>query len=1201
MEDSTLSVRLRSSWLLALVAILAACVCAAVLVSPAYAADEDAGDSAGTPALTADGEDAASIDEAANSELANAEPEGESTTDEGAPAGSDEPTTPEVGDVADQGAPAGDDADTSGEPEAANPAAGEPEGGEPEGSDPAGDEPAGDPAASEPVDDPAATPDATPAADEPASEEVPAATEPTAVEPANSEPVTEPAPQPVEPVSTPAADVAASAAPAAAPPAPAPQAAATAPAAAATGVSAAAPAASKAKPAKAAKPATSAAKAKTAIGTQATKAKTFTVRFYDAFGNLVKTQKVKEGKNAKAPKLVAAFGRTFKKWSTSFKKVTENLYVYPIFKSKSASYYLNTDLSANPGYARATLFSTAYKAGTKLSLDRLAWETPSKGIVGWSTLPGGKGDVYGLDDLFTMPNRDFTLYAVYGKKTVRVTFEPGSGPGYYSSYSTYAPGQSFEMPIGSTYAGKSIVGYTTKKNGKGTFYAIGSTVQAPSKDTTYYAVWKANNARVRIMPNYAGGRTLSLYAPAETMVYVSSDMAGYRDGYQLVGYTTKKNGKGTKYSLVEGSSTAPAHVTAPKKGQTLTLYAQWKKAVKANYKTVNGKSTDTNTRLMMPGTLTSAPGYADREGYSLLGWSTKKNGKNVRYLPGEYFIAPKKSFTLYAVCKKEGVKLTYKATSKKDTSSTEKVAAGATIQLRTSFATKRTNAELVGWNTKKNGKGITYSVGSNYTVPKKGATLYPVWKKTYKLTYDQNIKGGSTSEYQYRPKSTVTLYPYLGRDGYALVKWNTKANGKGKSYAPNTEISMPAKNLKLYAVWKKATAKVKISPNYKGVTVETKKAAPGVRFGLSNIYASAWRDGYTLTGWNTKANGKGKAFNSNEELNNYKVPAKGVTLYAQWAKNPTITLLPNGGKGKKSVSSYSNTYLDGQGFTKSGKVVASWNTKAKGKGLSFAMGEAVRTMPASGLKLYAQWKKPNGTVTYHYATASGASKTKKVRIIKGQFNELPEFAVADQKTKYFNGWTFKKGGKGETQYDYRYGGTIFVKGNQNVYAQWKNKLAVNTKANFSGAPASASKTVYSRPYYSVALPDERSIKRDGYYIKEWNTKANGSGTSYSTWDYVYVDNSSVTLYAIWAKKPTLSFNANGGTGAIATLQRFPNDYENLGLSSYSSRVNRAGYVLLGWDTDKNATYPSYDANDYYPWEGDDGDTTLYAIWELDSE
>lgn len=80
----------------------------------------------------------------------------------------------------------------------------------------------------------------------------------------------------------------------------------------------------------------------------------------------------------------------------------------------------------------------------------------------------------------------------------------------------------------------------------------------------------------------------------------------------------------------------------------------------------------------------------------------------------------------------------------------------------------------------------------------------------------------------------------------------------------------------------------------------------------------------------------------------------------------------------------------------------------------------------------------------------------------------------------------------------------------------------------SGAPAGQIKE------HGVDLKLRNAIPtREGYNFVSWNIKPNGQDTSYQPGD-VFRSNENTTLYAIWElKKYTVSYNANGGSGAPA--------------------------------------------------------------------
>lgn len=74
----------------------------------------------------------------------------------------------------------------------------------------------------------------------------------------------------------------------------------------------------------------------------------------------------------------------------------------------------------------------------------------------------------------------------------------------------------------------------------------------------------------------------------------------------------------------------------------------------------------------------------------------------------------------------------------------------------------------------------------------------------------------------------------------------------------------------------------------------------------------------------------------------------------------------------------------------------------------------------------------------------------------------------------------------------------------------------------------------------------------------------------------------------WTKTYTISYNANGGTGAPSSQTKDPNT--NLTLSS--TQPTRTGYTFKGWSTSSTATTPTYSAGGTF---STDADTILYAV------
>ena len=181
----------------------------------------------------------------------------------------------------------------------------------------------------------------------------------------------------------------------------------------------------------------------------------------------------------------------------------------------------------------------------------------------------------------------------------------------------------------------------------------------------------------------------------------------------------------------------------------------------------------------------------------------------------------------------------------------------------------------------------------------------------------------------------------------------------------------------------------------------------------------------------------------------------------------------------------------------------------------------------------------------------------------------------------FSGWNTKAGGGGTA---YANGATYPFTANATLYAQWRGPTrTVTFKAN------GGTGTMAPEAHNTSSPLSKNTFARSGYTFGGWNTAANGSGTAYAN-GASYPFTADATLFAQWkAKPPTVTFNANGGVGTMAS-------------ESHSSRTaltansfTRAGYFFAGWNTAANGSGTAYANDATYPFTSS---TTLYAQWRV---
>lgn len=128
-----------------------------------------------------------------------------------------------------------------------------------------------------------------------------------------------------------------------------------------------------------------------------------------------------------------------------------------------------------------------------------------------------------------------------------------------------------------------------------------------------------------------------------------------------------------------------------------------------------------------------------------------------------------------------------------------------------------------------------------------------------------------------------------------------------------------------------------------------------------------------------------------------------------------------------------------------------------------------------------------------------------------------------------------------------------------------------------------------------------TFKRTGYTFTGWNTKADGSGTSYANKATVTKltskDGATVALYAQWKiNSYTITFDANGGNGTMNSVKVAYNTKKQLP----SNKFTRSGAEFTEWNTRADGTGKSYaNGETVSKLASKNGATvTLYAQWKV---
>ncbi|UKK57967.1 InlB B-repeat-containing protein [Prevotella communis] len=406
------------------------------------------------------------------------------------------------------------------------------------------------------------------------------------------------------------------------------------------------------------------------------------------------------------------------------------------------------------------------------------------------------------------------------------------------------------------------------------------------------------------------------------------------------------------------------------------------------------------------------------------------------------------------------------------------------------------------------------AVSANFTA------IDPIAPDSYTVHFNANGGTGTMADQTLTLGGENPLSPCtFTRIGFDFAGWNTKADGSGTSYADGekvTDIAAAGQTITLYAKWTKIDVPIIdpidpidpgdipiidpldpgddpgdipiIDPHDPG---DDPFVGPGVdpgdvpNVGFNNtVHFNAnggtgtmadqtfaifdekplspctfTRTGYRFAGWNTQADGNGKAYTDQQNID----PVGNMTLYAQWTALPANTYYVHfdknydGAKGTMEDQMFTvgvAQALTANAFTDQLLVTVSfsgWNTKADGSGISYSNKQVVTDIAAEGqiITLYAQWEdlsthNPlNMSCTVHFDANGGTGTMTDQSFESGAENHLK--ANTFTRDGYiFTGWNTKADGTGTAYADQQ---EIIMIGNFTLYAQWQQSTDLNVSGN----------------------------------------------------------------------------------------------------------------------------------------------------------
>ncbi len=778
-------------------------------------------------------------------------------------------------------------------------------------------------------------------------------------------------------------------------------------------------------------------------------------------------------------------------------------------------------------------------------------------FLGWNTKAGGTGGAY-TDGGVINAAGDLALYAQWSPNPV-VTFVHNGGKDESGVQSVTRGVPTMLEENSFTRAHYNFKEWNTKADGSGISYADKAEVQLV-ENLKLYAIWEKTAYVVTFNKNDGSGTTEKQFIAIGTEEKLDS-CPFTLDHYVFTGWNTKSDGSGTAYSDEQLIS---LH-------DDIVLFAKWAQSECVISFNADGGTGSMENQIVMYKTPTKLNANVfTKDGYTFLGWHSFATREDYA---DEEIISAYISMDMTARWGKN-CRVTFEANEGTGTMDPQAFIGNVEFTLNKNQFTRK-GYIFDSWNTEADGSGRAYSDKRSLTL-NNDITLYAQWEKAVSVSYNGNGAQGTMAKQEYRSGEQFKLEPnsYDKSDSF-FSGWNTEADGSGTPYKEEQYVRF-TEDVILYAQWKRAVlisfdANVDDTESCEGI-METQKADAENSVILNlNTYT---REGYVFGGWNTEADGSGESYAD-------RVSARftqDTILYAQWRKiiwisfdaNVPVTEKYEGiMEDQEWVSGYEYTLFLNT-YTREGYEFIGWNTKADGSGMFYGDREYARFI--SDTKLYAQWRK-----IIWISFDANVPETEKYEGIMEDQEGVSGYECSLRVNTYiregyvFTGWNTKADGSGASYSDYQ---TIAFSVDTVLYAQWSPMISIIFDRNTGDG---IRKQIYiSDPGAGIVIGsgiDEVLSLRDGYAITGWNTEADGSGNSYDNFERIFPDKS-MTLYAKWSKKVKLTLYSDNEK-RYETFE-IPGKWFDTGLISDEEVSAPEGYVISGWNTEKDGSGIAYD-------------------------
>lgn len=549
------------------------------------------------------------------------------------------------------------------------------------------------------------------------------------------------------------------------------------------------------------------------------------------------------------------------------------------------------------------------------------------------------------------------------------------------------------------------------------------------------------------------------------------------------------------------------------------------------------------------------------------------------------------------------------------TAYTEEVDSEATCLSPKTFTPTKSGWSFVGWREDKTASG---SVLTSKVMGDSPVTLYAVFTQNVTVTYYNNTTTAATTKgSRYYNNSNIVNPSFkiaqASKSGWSARGWSTGTAGNSSiNYNNNISFTRDS-DVTLYGMYQKTCTLTAISYNSNqtatgtayynsnGKTVDATTKAPN----------GASYSGWSWRGWSASGTKTANAAVTYVNGGSVNLGTSDMTIYGLYSQEITCSFVSSGTQTAKGTRYYnaagntanaSVTVPNGVGI--SGWTWRGWSaagTTAGNASVAYTNGATISNLSA-GATYYGLYQK-TCTANFYSGINRATHNTSAGTAYYNASGNYTDPTVTFPTGATVSGWTWRGWGQywddaaaanvahtnGESYtFNYANDGITF-------YGLYQQTITVTYYDNSSSASTATgtryhnSANTYSNPSFTLT---QKAVS--GWSARGWSTSnAGNAGIAYNN-GATFTRDSNITLYGLYQKTVTVTYNGNGATGGSTASQTgtaywAPAGTINASFTVSNNGYSRTEYVFSNWLCDGNYYSPGATISLF-------SDVTFYAQW-----